>query len=544
VTPVDELPRTWGALLGDLARSRPHHCAVVAEDASLTFAEMNASARRVAKSMLALGLRRGDVVALLDGNTSMWIQAFCGAANIGVVCTPVNTWYQRRELVDQLRHSKAAAILAVPTLLRHDYGADLFGAIPTLADAEGRPLHDAALPTLRHVVSLPGAGHICGSIGWDTFLAMGEEISEAELDRAEAEVDIDDVLHILYTSGSTSRPKGVQATHRNSIRNAFCVGERIHLDGDDRFWHSGPLFYGLATVLTLPATWTHGATYLLQKTFSAEGALTLIQREAATAFAGYGNVTRALLQHAAFADTDVSSLRKGATGFTREDKRLAAIDLGARDVVSIYGLTETHGPCATSEAGDPLDTFLDTQGLLIPGWEARVVDPGTDTTVPDGQPGELLVRGRMMPGYLDDPDADASVFTDDGFFRTGDLVKFDLTGRLRFQARAKEVLKVGGINISPTEVEDLLDEHPDVRQAHVVGVPHPAKGELLVAFVEAAHANLTEGELREFVSDRAAKFKVPAHILFRTEDQLPRVASGKMPRYVLAQEAQKELGLL
>lgn len=542
VNPVAERP-TWGELLHRMAVSRPHHPAVIAGDAALTFGGLEGRASDVARSLLALGVKRGDVVAVLDGNTAAWLEVFSGAAMIGAVCAPVNTWFQSREITEQLSHSCASVLLVVSHLLRHDYANDLQTILPTLADSDRRSLHEPLLPALRHVVAMPGGAPIRGAHNYDEFLKLGESVQDGELEQAKREVTPEDVLHILYTSGSTSRPKGVQVTHRGVIENSFQVGERLHLEPDDRFWHSGPLFYGLATVFTLPATWTHGATYLLQQTFKPQAALEFIERERATAYAGYGNVTRALLQDEAFGHLDLSSLTKGATGFTREDKRLAAVDLGVHDVCAMYGLTESHGPCAITEAGDPGGILLDSQGLLVPGWKADLRDPLTGGDAAPGEVGELLIRGQLMPGYLDDPQENAAAFTPDGWFRTGDLVLFGDDGRLRFQSRAKEVLKVGGINISPAEVENIIDEHPDVRQVHVVGLPDPSKGQILVAFVERGRTSLNEDELRSFVAERAAKFKVPSHVLFRAENQMPRVASGKMPRYLLVQEAMRELGL-
>ena len=534
---------TWGALLGVQASERPERVAVVADDATLTYSEFYARAKGIARSLLSLGVRRGDVVAILDGNTAAWLEVFSGASLIGAVCAPVNTWYQEREILEQLQHSRAAVLFSVGRFLKHDYAADLAVIVPALAASSGGVVADKATPDLHHIVTMPGNERIPGGLEWLEFLARGDGVSAADLAVASEAVDPDDILHILYTSGSTSRPKGVQVTHRGVIENAFQVGERLHLEPEDRFWHSGPLFYGLGTVFALPAVWTHGATFVIQPSFVPAAALALIEREKITAFTGYGNVTRALVQHDDFSSRDLSSLVKGATGFTREDKRIAAVDLGVGQVCAMYGLTESHGPCAITEAGDDLEVLLESQGFLVAGWEAELRDPLTGDPSPAGETGELFIRGRMMPGYLDDDLTNAAVFVDDGWFRTGDLVDIDADGRLRFRARAKEVLKVGGINVSPSEVEGVIEEHPDVRQSHVVGVPDAVKGQVLVAFVEPGCEGLTEEEVTSFVSARVARFKVPSHVLFRAEADMPRLASGKMPRFALVAEAARELGL-
>ncbi|HZT95031.1 MAG TPA: AMP-binding protein [Gaiellaceae bacterium] len=532
--------QTWGSLLRTLAEGCGAREALVADGKRVTFREIYDRSSRVAAALVRAGVGRGDVVAILDGNTADWVVVFCAAALIGAATAPVNTWYQESEIADQLQRSRASILFTAPRLLKHDYAADLARILPELA--HGQPLANECVPSLRSVVTISDDCPIPGTDTLAEFVAHAQAGDYAVARSLQDAVSPSDVLHVLYTSGSTSRPKGVQVTHQGVLENSLHVGSRMQLTADDRLWHSGPLFYGLATVFTLPATWLHGATYLVQRSFDVEGALRLIERERATAFAGYGNVTRALVEHEAFRDVDVSSMTKGATGFTREDKRLAIEALGVRDVISIYGLTESHGPCFTTSAGDDRETVLETQGFVIPGWEYRFVAPHTDRPVPDGQDGELLIRGRTMLGYLDDSDATTAVLDRDGWFRTGDLARLDASGRLRWQARIKEVVKVGGVNVSPAEVEDLIDAHPDVREVHVVGIPDEKRGQVLVAFVEQRRSTLTEDEVKAFVAERAARFKVPTHVLFRASAQLPRVASGKMSKYLLIEEARRELG--
>jgi fatty-acyl-CoA synthase len=280
---------------------------------------------------------------------------------------------------------------------------------------------------------------------------------------------------------------------------------------------------------------------VIQESFDPGMALELIERERVTAFCGLGNMTRALLEHPDFGRRDVSTLDKGITGFSPEDKRLAIAELGVGRCCSVYGLTETYGNCALTDADDPIGVRLQTQGLPLPGWELKVVDPATEQELHVGEVGHLLVRGHTTSGYFHDADATAAAFDVDGFFRTGDLAAVDADGRMTWVARLKEVIKTGGINVSPREVEDLIERHPDVRQVHVVGVPDPVRGEVVVAFVETLSEGLDEEAIRRFVADQAAGFKVPAHVLFRRDEELPRLASGKVPKYRLREEATRAL---
>ena len=520
--------RTYGALIRELAGRRPDRPALSYAGTSISFRELDRQADRFARGLLALGIRRGDIVSVLSGNRPEWLYVFLGAARIGVVVAPLNTWYKDDELAHGLEHPRSRALFAVDRLLRQDYAA-------MLGRLAGR------LPDLEATVEL--TGHIPGAVTLDAFLERGASVSEGALRAAEEAVRPDDLALLLYTSGSTARPKGVRIHHDHTIENCFEIGERTGFDGDDRLWLAVPLFYGLASVNALPAAWTHGACAVLQETFDAGDALALIERERATVYYGFGNMTRALLAHPDFPHRDVSSLEKGQTGFSPEDKRLAIAELGVTRCSSPYGLTESYGNCALAGAADPVEARLQTQGLPLPGWELRVVDPGSERELPQGVVGHLLIRGHVTSGYFRDDEATRAAFDDGGFFRTGDQALIGPDGRLRFHSRLKEMIKVGGINVSPVEVEAIIESHPDVRQVHVVGVPDPVRGEIVVAFVEPAVPGLGPESVRSYVAGRAAAFKAPAHVLMRRDDQLPRVASGKVPKHLLRDEAIRELGL-
>jgi fatty-acyl-CoA synthase len=315
------------------------------------------------------------------------------------------------------------------------------------------------------------------------------------------------------------------------------------MTSNDRLWLVVPLFYGFAAVNAIAAAWTHGAALIVQEAFEAHSALEIMERERASVYYGLGNMTRSLIAAQAEHRRDIRSLTKGLSGYSREDKRLAIEVLGVSGLCSIYGLTESHGLAAMTAATDPAEVRLSTDGRALPGWEFRVVEPDTETPVPGGEVGHLLIRGPLTSGYLGDPELTAACFTDDGFFRTGDLVRISADGSLHFHSRLKELIKVGGINVSPREVEALLQRHPGVSQAHVVGVPDPVRGEVVAAVVERRPGHpVSEDDLRAFAREHAAAFKTPAHVLFRTESQLPRLASGKVALQQLKRDLVEELG--
>jgi fatty-acyl-CoA synthase len=307
-------------------------------------------------------------------------------------------------------------------------------------------------------------------------------------------------------------------------------------------WLGTPLFYALGATNALPAALTAGAALILQGSFDPGLAIETIHRLEASVYYGAGNMARTIVDHPDFSRARIGSLQKGNAGLGAEYKRLALIEMGISRAVPAYGLTETYGNAAVGHPDDPLEVKLSTDGMPLPGMEIRIVDPNTDAAMERGGAGLILVRGHTTAGYLGNPVETASALRPDGFFNTGDLGKFDGEGRLIFLSRIKDVIKSSGINVSPMEVEQLLAEHPDVRDAHVVGVPHAVRGELIVAFVDRLNP-VSESALYAYVKERAASFKVPHHIFFRTQSQLPRLASGKVARYRLVEDARRELGV-
>ncbi|MFC5139383.1 class I adenylate-forming enzyme family protein [Actinomycetospora rhizophila] len=514
---------TLGGLVAELAARWPGRPAVVHQGVELTFAALDAEVDAWARALLALGVRHGESVAVLIGNRPEWLVATVAAARIGALVTPVNTWYREDELTYALEHSRAVVLITAAGQLKQDFTA-LVSAV--------RP----GLPSLRTVVGID-ASRPADALSRADFLTLGETVTDEDLAAARARVGGGDDLFLLYTSGSTARPKGVLLGHHATIANDFAIGERMGLDPTDRAWVAIPLFYGFAAVNAVVAVWSHGGALVLQESFDADAALDLIASQRATVYYGLGNMTRALLAANAAHPRDISSLRKGLTGYSYEDKRLVVEDLGVTGCCSIYGLTESHGLAAMTDHRDPVEVRLTSDGRALPGWELRVVDPVTEEPVAVGETGHLLIRGFLTRGYLGDPGLTASVLTADGFFRTGDLVRVDEGGALHFHSRLKEVIKTGGINVSPLEVEHVLESHPAVSLALAFGVPDAERGEAVVAVVALADgASVTEEELRAHVKGRAAGFKVPRRTVFRSAESLPRLASGKVARRALRDE--------
>jgi fatty-acyl-CoA synthase len=408
-------------------------------------------------------------------------------------------------------------------------GQDYLGMLAELGGPGG-----ASLPKLARIVVVDGEPR--GPLtAFDSLWDLGAGVTDAELDLAQAAVAPDDVAYILYTSGTTSTPKGVQLAHGGLVENMWNIGERQHLTAADRMWMGISLFWSFGCANALLAVMTHGGAIVLQEEMEPGAALALIERERCSVYYGTPNIALALSEHPDRARRDLSSLRTGAAIGPPPAMQMV-MDLGVREICNVYGLTETYGNCSVTDAHDPPDVRRTTVGFPLPGMEIRVVDRQTRRPLPTGEVGEVLVRGYLTPGYYKDADKNATAFDAEGFLVTGDLGAIGDDGRLRFRGRIKEMVKTGGINVAPLEVEEVLLSHPDVEQAYVVGLPDPRKEEILAAVLVLHDGRETAPDtLRAFCKASLAAFKVPQEFRVMRRDELPVTATGKVQKFRLAE---------
>jgi fatty-acyl-CoA synthase len=523
-----EMPRsrTLPDLLDEIAARYPEREAVVGGGDRLTYREYRDRVRRLAKGFHRLGVRRGDKVALLMENRVEWLLTDFAVQLLGATLVAVSTWSRQRELEYVLGHSDASTVIVTERFRGQDYGA-MVGEIRD------------RLPGLHQVVALGARGD--GVTAFDDLWSLGAGVTDADIDTAQRAVTPDDIAYILYTSGTTSTPKGVQLQHRGLVENMFGIGERQHLTPDDRMWMGISLFWGFGCENALLAVMTHGGTIVLQSDFDAGDALALIERERCTVYYGTPNIALALWEHPDRARRDLSSLRTGAAIGSPPAMQMV-MDLGAREICNVYGLTECYGNCAVTDAHDPIDVRLNTSGRPLPGMELRIVDPETRRVLPPGEVGEILIRGYMTPGYYKDAEKNATAFDAEGFFLSGDLGLIDEGGRLRFRGRIKEMVKTGGINVAPVEVEEILSTHPSVEQVYVVGVPDRRKEEVLAAVIVLRDGHdATADQLRAFCRQSLAAFKVPQHVRLVKRSELPVTATGKVQKVKLSEALAAEL---
>ena len=517
--------RTLPDLLDEITALDPAHDLIVGSGERLSYAETRARARRLAKGLLRLGVRRGDKVALLMGNRPEWLVIDFAVALLGATLVPISTWSRARELGYVLDHCDATTLITIARFAGQDY----LGMLVELGGPGA-----ARLPKLARVVVVDGE-RSGPRTAFDTLWDLGATVADAELDAAQRAVKAEDVAYILYTSGTTSTPKGVQLAHGGLVENMWNIGERQHLTSADRLWMGISLFWSFGCANALLAVMTHGGTIVLQESLEPGAALALIERERCTVYYGTPNIALALTEHPDRARRDLSSLRTGAAIGPPPAMKMV-MDLGVREICNVYGLTETYGNCNVTDAYDPAEIRLATVGRPLPGMEIRIVDRETRRPLPTGEVGEILVRGYLTPGYYKDPEKNAAAFDGEGFLLTGDLGAVGEDGRLRFRGRIKEMVKTGGINVAPLEVEEVLLGHPAVEQAYVVGLPDARKEEILAAVVVLRDGHDAEPEaLRAFCKKALAAFKVPQEFRLLRRDELPVTATGKVQKFRLAE---------
>ncbi len=514
--------RTAPALLAELAARQGAGEALVDGPRRWSWRTLAGAVDACARALAASGIGAGDRVGILAGNRAEWIIGHFAVMSLGAISVGLNTWATAHELGWQLGHAEVRALLVEPRFRERDFLALV---------REARACGDG-LPALALCVALD-ACDAADVLAWPDFLARGKAIDPAVVSAAGAAVGEHDTACLLYTSGSTALPKGVPLVHGKLIDNMWAIGERQHLVADDRLWLAVSLFWSLACVNALFAVMTHGGTIVLQHHFDAGAALALIERERCTVFYGTPNMALALAEHPARERHDLTTLRTGVTiGTPAQVARVAA--LGCAGICNVYGLTEAYGNSTVTDAALPLEQRLETVGRALEGVEVAILDPDTQAPRASGEPGEIALRGNVTPGYWQDPARTAEAFTADGWFRTGDLGLLDADGYLYYRGRLKEMVKTGGINVAPAEVEQVLASHPAVELAFVTGIPDERLDEALAAVVVLRTGAATDAAaLAAHCRERLAAYKTPRHFRFVDAAALPLTTTGKLKRNAL-----------
>jgi fatty-acyl-CoA synthase len=531
--------QTLGLLVDEVATAQPDADAVVFRGERLSFAALRERADTLGRAFLALGVRKDDRVAILLPNRPEWLIAAVAAAKVGAVSVAISTFSTARELAWMLEHAQPRVIVTMAAFRGRDYLRAIHDVCPELARAEPGALRSARLTELRAVITIDERPRD-GVYAWTDVFARATDVRATALAAAQTAVTAAHPCFILYTSGSTATPKGVTLAHGGVLANGFDIGERMHLTAADRLWLAVPLFWSFGSANALPAILTHGGALVLQESFEPGEALGLLDGERCSVYYGMANMARAIVEHPDRPRRALAAMRTGLTIGLPEDVAMTMEAVNARQLCNVYGATETYGNCAVTDADESRELRLTTQGLPLPGMQIRVVEPESDRPLAADEVGELRVKGWVTPGYYRDPEQTRAAFDGDGYFRTGDLGALDDTGRVRFRGRLKEMIKTGGINVAPLEVEGVLLSHPAVKQAYVVGLPDRGKGEIAAAAIELHEGEAASVEaLTAFCRERLASYKVPARIVFRKADEFPRTATGKVQKPRLREEMER-----
>ncbi|MDQ0831643.1 acyl-CoA synthetase (AMP-forming)/AMP-acid ligase II [Streptomyces achromogenes] len=524
----------WGSIPGLVRAAAERYAdaeAVVEGRTRISYAELGARVERAAAACLANGVETGDRVGIWAPNSLDWIVAALGAVSAGAVLVPVNTRFKGVEAADVLRRSGARLLFVTGTFLGTSYVASLRraageGTGSEVAEGEGAlagPGPLPGLPALQQVVVLSDDAP-ADFRAWKDFLASGEGVGRAQVRARGDAVRGEDPSDIVFTSGTTGRPKGVVITHAQTLRAYGIWTDLAGLRHGDRYLIVNPFFHTFGYKAGVIACLMRGATMIPQPVFDVDTVLANVAAERVSVLPGPPTLHQSLLDHASRDRHDLSALRLVVTGAAVVPLRLVERlrgELGVETVLTAYGLSEASGVVTMCRRGDDPTVVAATSGRAIPGTELRV-------DAAPGEPGEVLVRGfHVMRGYYEDPAATAQALTPEGWLRTGDVGVLDAAGNLRITDRIKDMFIVGGFNAYPAEIEQLLGLHPDVADVAVIGVPDPRLGEVGRAYVvRRPGAVATSDDLIAWSRREMANYKVPRSVEFVSA--LPRNAGGKV----------------
>lgn len=482
-----------------------------------SYAELREQARELSRALVGAGVVKGARVAVHMANRPEWIVSAFAAARLGAVVLPVNTFATREELRHVLRHGDASLLLMQSSLLKHAYLEDLLAEEPAIASGEPGRLRCAALPQLRRVACLGLDAGRGGVQAWSELLALGGDVSDDLVEAAADEVYPSDDGVLIYTSGTTALPKGVLHTQRAAVLQAWRFAEMLRFGPDERVFTTYPFFWTAGIAMSIGGVLAAGGRLLLQESFEPGAALDLIESQRATAIHAWPHQHKALGEHPTASSRELSSLSK--LDLSSPLAALAGIEEDEYGAGASYGLSETFTIASAIPADSPLELRRSCHGVPLPGMRFRIVDPETGERLGPGQEGEIAVKGvSFMRGYH--KVLSENYLDEDGFFRTQDGGSLDAEGRLHWSGRLGNLIKTGGANVSPLEIELALEKHPSVKVGIPVGIEHPTLGEVVVlCVVPTAGAQVDADELRGFLRERLAVYKVPRYVLaFRTDE--------------------------
>ncbi len=512
---------TIGRLLEEKASEHPDKDAIVFEGRRMTYKELNEEAERLAYSLKKRGIGKGDKVALWLTNHPEWVVAWFAIPKIGAVVVPTDPWYKSSEIEYMFSDSDTKAVITTDKAGRYRFLQILEEVGPSLDKLHTVILLDGSsekLPTISYKDAIDGGK------GWE----KDEEYIKSKEDTAP-----EDVTFILYTSGTTGKPKGVMLNHHQILKNAHDTGEILQTTPEDKLIIPVPFSHCFGNVLSITLMINFGGTMIPMEEFSPRKALQLVEREGATMIHGVPTMFIRELELLKKVKFDTSSLRTGIMAGSAcpvETMQSVINDMGC-NVSIVYGLTEASPSVTMTRFDDSVQDRVETVGRVLPDQEIKIVNDEGDE-VPEGETGELLVKGyNVMDGYYKKPEATAETI-EYGWLHTGDLAEMDERGYVKIVGRKKDMVIVGGFNVYPREIEEFLIEHPSIREVAVVGVPDKDLGEVVVAAVILFEgAEMTPQDVVDFLYGKVASAKVPRYV--EIGEELPQSGRGKVQKFKL-----------
>jgi acyl-CoA synthetase (AMP-forming)/AMP-acid ligase II len=521
MSPVENAT-TIPQLIANAAQAYGESHAIEEGGRRISYRELDQLRRQAARALLALGVQAGERVAIWAPNIYEWIVAATALQSVGAALVPLNTRMKGAEAGFVLRESGTSLLFVIGEFLGVDYAHQLQGE---------------SLPDLRQIVSLRGTSH--GSLAWTDFLALAAEVSPAELLVREESVTPQSLSDLLFTSGTTGKPKGVMTEHGQNLMVVHDWSEVVGLREGDRYLIVNPFFHSFGYKAGWLAALMRGCTILPQQVFDVQAVLECVARERISVLPGPPTLYQSLLAHPQRAQYDLSSLRVAVTGAAAIPVQMIQRmrdELGFQTIITAYGLTEVCGFATICRAGDAPELVANTSGRAMPGVEVRCVD-AEGNLVPPGEPGEVLVRGyNLMQGYFNDPQASLETIDSDGWLHTGDIGVLDEQGYLRITDRLKDMFITGGFNVYPAEIEQCLLKYPGLAQVAVIGIPDERLGEVAMAFLLPAPGSaIEEPALLAWCREHMANYKVPRRV--QVLQAMPLNAAGKVTKNALRELA-------
>ncbi|MCP3738989.1 AMP-binding protein [Rossellomorea sp. BNER] len=536
---------TVGTLLEERAAEQGEREAVVYADRGLrwTYEELNLHCRKVAKGLMALGLKKGDHIAIWATNTPEWLASQFATGKMGAVLVTVNTNYRTAELEYLLKQSDSTTIVLMESYRDASYIEMLYEICPELRSSKPGKLESSRLPHLKNVIVL-GDKKFPGTFSWDDVLQMSDKITDSQLNERLNSLKPDDAINMQYTSGTTGFPKGVMLSHSNIVNNAYNIANCMRLTSKDRLCIPVPFFHCFGCVIGTLACVSVGATMVPVQEFSPLEVLQTVQDEKCTALHGVPTMFIAELNHPKFSTFDLSHLRTGVMAGSNcpiEVMKGVIEKMGADEITIAYGQTESSPVITQTRTHDPIELRVETVGRALPNVEVKIVTPGTTDEVPFGEQGELCTRGyHVMKGYYKNDEATNTSIDSDGWLHTGDLAVMDSNGYCRITGRLKDMIIRGGENIYPREIEEFLYSHPKILDVQVLGVPDEVFGEEVVAWIILKEGqSLTTEDIREYCKGKISRHKIPRYIEFT--DSYPMTASGKIQKFKLREKTKEKI---